>query len=321
MKTRLSMTGWVFLLMMGVAYFGYGFIEMFHIQDDMLKNGLVTILMGLPAVLYLWFQEKPNKEKVRFHFLSWKAVLLLVVITIALEMVTIEINVATSLVFSSYTTDMILSDVSASNFFVSMICMAVLPAVFEELCFRGVFFGEYRNAYGAWAGALFSGLLFGIYHMNMRQFVYAFLCGVLFALLVEATDSIAASMFLHFLMNAISCVIIYTAEQLPQTSVDMAEAAQRQYLMMQLIAFFPVAILGLGILIACYLLLAKCCGTYEHIRQMFSWTNITFRSRVGREDTEDVPEKGAPWRWIFSIPLLIGAALCIFIIIFIEIQP
>lgn len=320
MKTRLSMVGWVFLLIIGVSYFGYSFIAMFHIQNDMLRNGLGTILLGLPAGMYLLFQEKPNKEKVRFRFLSWKAILLLLVITIALEIVTIEVNVATSLIFSSYTTDLISSDVSGGSFWVSLICMAVLPAVFEELSFRGVFFQEYRSAYGAWAGALLSGFLFGIYHMNMRQFVFAFLCGVFFALLVEAANSIAASMFLHFMMNAISCIAIYATAQFPDTSMEMAEATQKQYLLMQLFGFFPIAMLGLGILIAGYILLAKCCGTYEHIRQMFSWKNITFQSRFGMERTEDVPETGAPWRWLFRVPLLIGVVLCVLIILMIEIQ-
>jgi hypothetical protein len=255
---------------------------------------------------------------VRFHLLSWKAVLLLFVIAIALELVTIEINIATSFIFSSYTTDMISTDVSSSPFLVSLICMAVLPAVFEELSFRGAFFQEYRAAYGAWAGALISGFLFGIYHMNMRQFIYAFLCGVFFALLIEATDSIASSMLLHFLMNTISCFAIYISSAFQEESTQITAEAQRQYLLTQLLSFFPVAVFGLALLVLCYIGLAKCCGRYEDIKAMFSWKSLSFRERVG--SSQEPGEGKAPWRWICSVPFVISVVLCIYVIIMVEIQ-
>lgn len=318
MKTRLSIVGWVFLLMMGVSLFGYSFISLFGIQDYMLQNGLGTVLLGLPAVLYLVFQEKPNKEKVRFHLLSWKAVLLLLVIAVGLELVTIEINVATSFIFSSDVTDSISTDVSSSTFAVSLFCIAVLPAVFEELSFRGAFFQEYRDAYGGWVGVLISGFMFGLYHMNMRQFVYAFLCGILFALLIEATDSIASSMLMHFLMNAISCVAIYASSSFTDEAQELTQAAERQYLLMQLLSFFPVAVFGLVLLVAGYIFLAKCCGRYDYVKSLFSWENLSFKQRVGsRPETE---EGKAPWRWIFSIPFILSVAFCIFVILVIEIK-
>lgn len=341
MKTRLSVVGWVFLLMMIVSYCGYSFIELFHIQDNMLRNGLGTILLGLPAVVFLLLQDKPNKQKVRFHWLSFKTIVLLIIIAIALELVTIEINVATSFIFSSYTVDIISNDVSSSTFLTSLICMAVLPAIFEELSFRGAFFQEYRDAYGAWAGAVFSGLLFGLYHLNMRQFIYAFLCGIFFAFLIEATDSIASSMLMHFLLNAISCVAIYITSKFPEEAVEEITAeAQHQYLLMQLLTFFPIAMIGLGVLIIAYIGLAKSCGRYENIKELFSWNNIASGKRVGSMQTEMIQtemiqmeemsiqemqirgmqNKKTPWRWVFSLPLIISVVLCIYIIIMVEIQ-
>lgn len=317
MKSKLSTTGWVFLLMIGVSFCGYSFIKMLNIQDYMLQNGLGTILLGLPAVLYLIFQEKPNKEKVRFHLLSWKAVVLLFIIAIALEMVTIEINIATSFIFSNYTTDVITGDVLSSSLLLSIICIAVLPAVFEELSFRGAFFQEYRAAYGAWPGILLSGFLFGIYHMNMRQFVYAFLCGIFFALLIEATDSIAASMLLHFLMNLISCLAIYATRNIPQEEA-ITETAQQQYLLMQLLSFFPIAMMGLLILILCYIGLAKSCGRYSYIKELFSWKNIVSGKRIG--SMENIAQERTPWKWLFSIPLIIGVMICLGVILMIEIR-
>lgn len=319
MKTKLSVIGWVFLLMMVVSSFAASFISLFNIQDHMLENGLGTILLGLPAVAFLLLQEKTRKEKVRFHWLTWKAILLLMIIAIALELVTIEINIATSFIFSNYTTDAISNDVSSSTFLISLICMAVLPAIFEELSFRGAFFQEYRDAYGAWAGAILSGLLFGLYHMNMRQFVYAFICGVFFALLVEATDSIVSSILMHFMLNAISCIAIYIVAKFPEQEQELAIEAQNQYLLMQLLSFFPIAVIGLVILILSYIGLAKCCGQYGIVKEMFSWKNLTFHKRIGSIGTEEMQSEKTPFRWLFSFPLVISVILCIFVILAIEV--
>ncbi len=319
MRARITTIGWVFFLMIAISWFGSYFIQWSGIQDTMLQNGFGTILLGLPAALYLVFQEKPNREKLRFHWLSWKAVLLLVVIAVALELVTIEINIATSFIFSSYTTDVITEDVSSSSFLVSLLCMAVLPAVFEELSFRGAFFQEYRAAFGSWAGIIFSAFLFGIYHLNMRQFVYAFICGILFSLLIEATDSIASSMFLHFLMNMISCLAIFATLNMPEEANQMAEVAERQYLLMYMLNFFPIAVFGLIILIVSYIGLAKCCGRYEDIKALFSWKNIVSGKRIGSEQ-QDLQAERLPWYRMFSLPLVISIALCFYVIIAIEIQ-
>ena len=49
--------------------------------------------------------------------------------------------------------------------------------------------------------ALMSGLLFGCFHLNINQALYAFVMGIVFAYMVEATGSLWSSVIAHFAVN------------------------------------------------------------------------------------------------------------------------
>ena len=108
-------------------------------------------------------------------------------------------------------------------FVVQIILMAVIPALVEEFIFRGLFYGTYRKC-GVLKGALMSGLVFGLFHLNINQFCYAFVIGVVFAFMVEATGSIWSSVLAHFAINTYSITIIQLLK-ITGTYDTMQEAA------------------------------------------------------------------------------------------------
>lgn len=67
----------------------------------------------------------------------------------------------------------------------------------EEILFRGILYGKARSAQGPGPAMVFSGLLFGIYHGNLVQGLYAFLLGVLLAFVYERTGKLRAAMLFH----------------------------------------------------------------------------------------------------------------------------
>ena len=79
--------------------------------------------------------------------------------------------------------------------------IAVLPAVFEELVFRGILLQGLKG-FPTWAAALICGGLFSLFHQNPAQTLYQFFCGVAFALLVLRSGSILPTMVAHFCNNA-----------------------------------------------------------------------------------------------------------------------
>ena len=98
---------------------------------------------------------------------------------------------------------------SADNLWLSVITIAFLPAVFEELLFRGVIFTSFNKKYGAIIAILFSALLFGIYHMNWIQGAYAFIIGTALAYIYLKSNSLFVPIIFHFINNLISVLLDY----------------------------------------------------------------------------------------------------------------
>lgn len=74
------------------------------------------------------------------------------------------------------------------------------PAV-EELIMRGLLYQRLRGMMRPAAAMIWSALVFGVFHGNVIQGVYAFLVGLFFAWLMERTQRILAPMLGHMAAN------------------------------------------------------------------------------------------------------------------------
>ncbi len=89
------------------------------------------------------------------------------------------------------------------------ITIAVVPPIVEELIFRGMVLHSLRK-YGDGFAIVGSALLFGLYHGNFVQMVFAFIAGLIMALVVVRTGSLWTSILIHFINNAVSFAIEMT---------------------------------------------------------------------------------------------------------------
>ncbi len=80
------------------------------------------------------------------------------------------------------------------------IAFAVLPALTEELVFRGIVVGEYEN-YGPGFAVVLSALTFAMSHFDFARLPVYLFSGVVLALVLYATRSLAASVLVHSLNN------------------------------------------------------------------------------------------------------------------------
>ena len=99
----------------------------------------------------------------------------------------------------------------------------------EEVLFRGIFYRKAREAFGGEmakeaaeqtravrarrAAAVVSSLMFGIYHGNLVQGIYAFLIGLLLCLVYERTGRLTAAVLFHgagnlavYLLIDVACI-------------------------------------------------------------------------------------------------------------------
>ena len=92
---------------------------------------------------------------------------------------------------------------SFSKFLFAVFVMCVLPAIFEEVMFRGIVFNYFRQ-FGKKSAIIFSALLFGIMHFDFTNFFATFLLGLILGYMVSLTNRIVYAMIAHFMINFIS---------------------------------------------------------------------------------------------------------------------
>ncbi len=171
------------------------------------------IILILPSLIYIVRYGLNIKEEIRFNKMSIGNIVLLIVFSFLIIPVMTFINAISMLFVENQTTTVMLDVVSQNGLFFSIIMVALIPAVFEESVYRGVFYNEYRKTNPLQAIFL-SAFLFGIIHLNFNQFAYAFAMGIIFALIIEATDSILSAMIIHFIINGSSIFTLYISPKL-----------------------------------------------------------------------------------------------------------
>lgn len=82
-----------------------------------------------------------------------------------------------------------------------------LGPIAEELIFRGVTLGFLKRGFSFWPANIIQAILFGVYHMNVIQGLYAFLLGVFLGFIFEYTGSIYYSTLFHMCFNSWSLVL------------------------------------------------------------------------------------------------------------------
>lgn len=177
------------------------------------NNYILVLLLSqfvliLPTLIYLLIKKVNVGKLIRFHKIRLSNLVLLILFSYLILPLMNLIN-AISMMYVQNDTAAIISDIANNNsFYLTLFMVAFVPAVFEEAVYRGVFYNEYRNV-NRLKGIILSGFLFGIMHGNINQFSYAFVMGIVFAFLIEATNSILSSMVVHFIINGTSVVLLY----------------------------------------------------------------------------------------------------------------
>jgi membrane protease YdiL (CAAX protease family) len=90
-----------------------------------------------------------------------------------------------------------------------IIVVALTPAICEELLFRGLIQKNMTLATNKKAGFIFTGLIFGLYHVNPFLIVPLVGLGILFGFFMARSETILIPMAAHFINNLVSVVGVY----------------------------------------------------------------------------------------------------------------
>ena len=94
------------------------------------------------------------------------------------------------------------------QFLLFTITLAILPAIFEELFFRGLLLNSLEG-HGTITKVVTVGICFALYHCNLGQLVYQFIYGVAFCLLALYAKSTLPCIIAHFINNFVIILFEY----------------------------------------------------------------------------------------------------------------
>lgn len=84
---------------------------------------------------------------------------------------------------------------------------ALVPAICEELTFRGLIQTGLKRSYGARHAVVWTGFLFALLHLNPWNFLGLWFLGVFLGYLRERTGSIRPAIMLHMINNTLALVV------------------------------------------------------------------------------------------------------------------
>lgn len=205
---RIAAVNIVFLVTI-IVFQVAGFLPLPFLRENIVGSLIFSqALVLLPGAYFLLKSGTPYHEAVQLKKMRVSDVLLCLLLYFLLTPLLNFINALSMVFFQNSTTMTILNLSEQVPWYIGILIMALLPAIVEETVYRGVYYQEYKKA-DPWKAVLLSGFLFGLMHGNFNQFSYAFVLGMIFALVIEATGSILSTMVLHFCINASSALMVY----------------------------------------------------------------------------------------------------------------
>lgn len=176
-------------------------------------NLFVSALILASAMLVYVFVIKKEPGLFRFKKIGFGTVLLCVLFYVCMQPVMTIVNLLSQLYSKNVIANDMLSISEEVPLWLALLIVAVLAPLLEEMVYRGAYLSIYRKR-SPLVGVVMSGLLFAVMHGNLNQFTYAFVVGMAFALMVEATDSLFASYIVHALVNGVMMIFLYALPKL-----------------------------------------------------------------------------------------------------------
>ena len=104
--------------------------------------------------------------------------------------------------------------------------LALVPAICEELLFRGYAQRQFERGLGPTSAILLSGIIFGLYHLRLSQVLPLSALGIFMAYLVWRTGSLWPAVIVHFANNAFSVLLANYAANQSDMGIDSLETME-----------------------------------------------------------------------------------------------
>ncbi|PAU92965.1 CPBP family intramembrane metalloprotease domain-containing protein [Aliifodinibius salipaludis] len=153
----------------------------FSIQPDTLRKSAITVVLIIAIQPTIWF-------------LSWLNALIPVP-----EMFSNMQNTQMQMIENYLQGDHMLM--------LTLFHVALVPAICEETLYRGYVMRAFQKSWGIWPAIIVSGLLFGLYHIQLSNLIPLATLGMLFAYVTWVSESIVPAVVAHLVNNGGSVLV------------------------------------------------------------------------------------------------------------------
>ncbi|MDE6712264.1 MAG: CPBP family intramembrane metalloprotease [Lachnospiraceae bacterium] len=286
-------SGWVFFIMTMAYVIAPYLLLIGNIGERMTVSGVLWMSEGIvliPALLFAICSKDRLRDTMAFHKIRIPTIFLAALHVALLGPLLSLCNLVTMLVVDNTATE-ILSLVSEISYGKLFFFVGLLAPVCEEIVFRGILYTGFRKNGTPMQAILWTAVLFGLFHMNLNQMVYAAVLGFAFGLLREATGNIWAGIIGHISLNSYSVLMYYLESILLTEELAGTENTLTQDTLLVAIGVYLIIALITTALAVCVLVaIAKLENGKEYLRQVFT-----------------KKERGRIW----SVPLWIGIMICV----------
>lgn len=194
-----------------------------YVQNREVISGLLITEFGIllaPALIYAAVTRKDIKKAFRLKRVPFQVVWRIMLMALLLLPTVAVANLITIFFIEMFSTTIIPPIPTANTgteFIVLFLVIAGSAGLCEEFFFRGAVLNGYETEVGKKWGAVFSGLLFGLFHFNPQNILGPIVLGIVFAYLVQLTGSIFAGVIAHMTNNGIAVTAGYFVNQFDQS--------------------------------------------------------------------------------------------------------
>lgn len=164
----------------------------------------------IPSLFYFLFSAQSISDTIKVKYVKLNILIPIVFLGLGVAMFS---NTVSNIVENNFSIFGLENNVNFSQTTYSLfekvlyvIAVSLVPALAEEFAFRGVVMGTLRK-YGDAFAIISSSVLFGAMHGNINQIPFAFILGLIFALVDCKTNSIIPSIIIHFSNNLYATII------------------------------------------------------------------------------------------------------------------
>jgi membrane protease YdiL (CAAX protease family) len=172
---------------------------------------IILIAISLSLIVYIVIfalKKRSLLEQCRFKLIGVKEIAMIVLASAGLSMI---IDSVLSFIpvdqwFPSHQ-EIISSITAGKSFILTLLTVGVAVPVFEEILLRGLVFNELRKNMHVAVAIIIQAIIFGVYHWNMLQAIYASILGIFLGLVYVWTKSLWAPIVIHIFFNSSSLIL------------------------------------------------------------------------------------------------------------------